>query len=106
MDIVLIPILNGVKAVLSIYNMAIFIRIILSLLLAFNVIQMNGGFLSHLYSALYQLTEPAFAYIRRFIPPFGMFDFSPIIVIIAINILSDVITRIIIKIQYAAPVSF
>ncbi len=105
MDIILIPILKGVMSLLSIYYWVIFIRIILSLLFALNILNPNGGVVTNIYSALYQLTEPAFAYVRRFIPPFGMFDFSPIVVIIAVNILMEVISRVIIKID-AISISF
>ena len=38
---------------------------------------------------LYQVTEPALARIRRFMPVFGGFDFSPMILILAIVFLQS-----------------
>ncbi len=35
-------------------------------------------------SFLYRVTEPVLRYVRRFLPPLGGIDFSPIIVLVAI----------------------
>ena len=34
---------------------------------------------------IYELTEPVLGFLRRYIPPVGGFDFSPLIVFMAIN---------------------
>lgn len=41
-----------------------------------------------LVRVLYQLTEPVFAPIRRALPATGPFDFSPLIVLIGVQILA------------------
>ena len=67
-----------------------FARIILS----WFPINQSGG-LGTVYEFLGRLTEPVLAPIRRIIPPMGMggmgFDFSPIIVLIAIGLLRGAI---------------
>ena len=40
-----------------------------------------------------RVVEPMLAPIRRVVPPFGMLDFSPIILIILIQVLSNLIIR-------------
>lgn len=40
---------------------------------------------------LYQLTEPVFAPVRRVLPAAGPFDFSPLIVLIGVQILARVL---------------
>jgi YggT family protein len=40
---------------------------------------------------LYQVTEPIIAPIRRVVPSLGMFDISPIIVFILLNVLQGVL---------------
>jgi len=43
---------------------------------------------------LHQVTEPVLEPARRLIPTIGMFDISPIVVIFALNILSDLFMQI------------
>jgi len=50
-----------------------------------------GGVMAQVFSALYTVTEPVLGPARRIIPPLGMFDLSPIVVIFALQILSGVI---------------
>ena len=49
---------------------------------------------SPLYRTLHDLTEPVLAPIRNNMPPMGMFDFSPIIAIIGIQILGGIVAQI------------
>lgn len=44
--------------------------------------------------ALDSIVEPMLAPIRRIVPPIGMIDFSPLILIILIQVLSNIIIRI------------
>lgn len=76
-----------VCALLNLYLIALFARIILSW---FPVTP--GGALAQIFSALYSITEPVLGPIRRAIPPIGMggmgLDLSPIIVIIGMRVLA------------------
>ena len=42
----------------------------------------------------YQITEPLLGKIRQYVKPFGMFDFSPMIAIISLQILEIIANRI------------
>jgi YggT family protein len=65
---------------LQLYIYAIFGRIILSY---FPI--SPGGALAPIFSFLYAITEPLLGPARRIIPSIGMFDFSPIVVIFALE---------------------
>lgn len=47
--------------------------------------------MSSIYGVLYSITEPVLGPLRRVIPSIGMFDISPIIVFIGIQIIQNAI---------------
>lgn len=72
---------------LDLFFLAIFGRIILSW---FPV--SPGGTMAQIFSFLYRVTEPVLGPLRRAIPPVGgMFDLSPIVVIIGIQVIQGAI---------------
>ena len=60
---------------------------IFSWLFAFNIINPSNQFISTIGNALYQLTEPLLRPIRRFVPPFGGMDISPLILLVILYFL-------------------
>lgn len=80
----LIAILQTLYYALSIYWWIVVLAAVFSWLYAFNVINSRNQFVSSIGNALYQLTEPVFARIRRFLPDLGGVDISPIIVLLVI----------------------
>ena len=74
--------------------MVIFIiigQVIMSWLLAFNILNMSNQFVATIANALYQITEPLLRPIRSFVPNFGGLDISPIILFLAIYFIRLVI---------------
>lgn len=69
-------------ALLQIYFLVLFARIILS----WFPLQ-PGTAMASIASVLYELTEPVLGPLRRVIPAVGMFDLSPIVAFIGIQIL-------------------
>ena len=68
-------------------NVVIFIiigQVIMSWLLAFNILNMSNQFVATIANALYQITEPLLRPIRSVVPNFGGLDISPIILFLAI----------------------
>ena len=68
-------------------NVVIFIiigQVIVSWLLAFNILNMSNQFVATIANALYQITEPLLRPIRSVVPNFGGIDISPIILFLAI----------------------
>jgi YggT family protein len=66
--------------------------VIVSWLVAFNVINTYNNFVRTLLRVLMALTEPVFRPIRRIIPPISGLDLSPIIVFVIIWFLQYTIT--------------
>ena len=78
MGSILIPILLVISKILELYMYAVFVWVILSWLVAFNVINSRNQVVSIIGRALDQIIEPVLRRIRRFIPPTGSMDLSPI----------------------------
>ena len=72
---------------LRVFGWIIIAHVILSLLIAFNVINMQSGFVRSLSDGLDRVTAPIYRPIRRMLPDFGGLDFSPLVVLLAIQIL-------------------
>lgn len=70
--------------ILDIVWIVVIASAIFSWLFAFNVINSSNQFVGQIGSMLYQLTEPMYRPIRRFVPAFNGLDLSPIIVLVII----------------------
>ena len=71
-----------VDSVVNIYIWLIIINVILSWLVAFNVLNTQNRFVFAVLNATHQLTDPVLNKIRRFIPNLGSIDISPVILIL------------------------
>lgn len=74
-----------VDMITSVVIMLIIIQFIIGLLFAFNVVGRNE-FLLAFYDAINRLFEPVLRPIRNVMPNTGAIDFSPIVLIIGLNI--------------------
>jgi len=79
-----------IDMVLQVLVWIIIAQVIISWLVAFNVINTQSNFVGTLLDALDRLTAPLYRPIRRIMPDFGGIDFSPIVLILAIQILRKV----------------
>jgi YggT family protein len=68
--------------VIQLYIYFIFASVILSWLIAFNVINPYNQFVRSLWQAFNALTEPALRPIRRWLPDLGGIDISPLVLIL------------------------
>ena len=78
------PIAALLIEILEIYKWVVILAVIVSWLVAFNVINVRNNFVSAVLRILYALTEPVFRQVRKVIPPVAGLDLSPIIVFLAI----------------------
>ena len=78
------PVIALIMLVLNLYWWVVIIAVIVSWLIAFNVINTYNNFVRSLLRALGSLTEPVFRQVRRVVPPIGGLDLSPMIVLVAI----------------------
>jgi YggT family protein len=74
-----------VNALASLYFWIIVISVILSWLVAFNVINPYNQFVRTVQVFCYRATEPLLAPIRRFLPDLGGLDISPVILLIGVE---------------------
>ncbi|MCP1199227.1 YggT family protein [Notoacmeibacter sp. MSK16QG-6] len=76
---------------LEIYKWIVIAMIIVSWLVAFDIINRRNRFVDIVWDFLIRVTEPALAPIRRFMPNLGGIDISPIILFIVIFFLQTLI---------------
>ena len=85
-------ILDIVLIVLNLYTWVVIASAVLSWLIAFNVINMRNDVVRSIANGIYQITEPAFRAIRRYLPNLGAMDISPIILLLLILLVEKIIT--------------
>lgn len=68
-------------AIIDFYWWIVIISAIFSWLFAFNVINSSNQFVNMIATFLYNITEPVYRPIRRFLPNLGGIDLSPIVVL-------------------------
>jgi YggT family protein len=68
-----------IDTVVDIAIILLIAQVILSWLVAFNVVNTRNPFVNTVGRFLYQVTEPALRPIRRIIPSFGGIDISPLV---------------------------
>ena len=78
------PIIDVIVFLLDFYMYIVIAAVILSWLIAFNVINTRNHVVAMIADFLYRLTEPVFRPIRKIIPVMGGFDLSPIVVFVII----------------------
>ena len=83
-----IALINILQLLLTVLTWIIIAQVILSWLYAFNVINPGSGFMRSLTEALDKITAPLYRPIRKVMPDFGGIDFSPLVLILAIAIVS------------------
>lgn len=90
----LADLIMGISSLISFF---LFVYIIFSLLISFNVINTYNQFVSIVYGTLYKLFEPLLTPIRNMLPDLGGIDFSPIIVFFALRYITPFIAEAIIR---------
>lgn len=74
-----------IDTLFSLYWWIILATVILSWLLAFNIVNAGNPYVRQVGLLLNRLTEPVLAPIRRILPDLGGLDISPIILLIALE---------------------
>jgi len=76
---------------LFIASWIVFIDVVLSWLIAFNVINTQNDVVRSIWRALESLTAPLYRPIRKILPDFGALDLSPLVVLLIINVLRAIV---------------
>ncbi|VVT05945.1 conserved hypothetical protein [Erythrobacter sp. EC-HK427] len=87
----MLALLQIVDMITTAIIMIVIIQFVIGLLFAFNVVSPSNQFLSQVYQSLNALLEPILRPIRRFMPDTGAIDFSPMVLIILLNIVTIIL---------------
>ena len=70
--------------ILKLYSYVVIANVIVSWLIAFNILNTQNRFVYSILELSYKLTDPILNKIRRFLPNLGSLDISPIILLLLI----------------------
>jgi YggT family protein len=87
----IVTLISIIDLLLSVLMWIIIVQAVLSWLVAFNVVNTHNDFVRQLLYALSRITEPLYRPIRRIMPDFGALDFSPLVVLLIIQILRQIV---------------
>ena len=80
----MIAIFYLVLQILKIYTYVVIANVVISWLVAFNVLNTQNRFVFSILEFTYKLTDPFLNKIRRYLPNLGAFDISPIVLLLLI----------------------
>ena len=70
--------------ILKLYSYVVILNVIISWLVAFNILNTQNRFVYSILELTYRLTDPFLRRIRAFLPNLGNLDISPIILLLLI----------------------
>jgi len=70
--------------ILKLYSYVVIANVVISWLVAFNVLNTQNRFVFSVLEFTYRLTDPFLNKIRRYLPNLGAFDISPIVLLLLI----------------------
>ncbi len=73
-----------IDQVIGLYITLVIVQVVLSWLVAFNVVNTRNRFVYMVGDFLYRITEPALKPIRRLLPNMGGMDLSPVVLILGL----------------------
>ena len=73
-----------IDQVIGLYITLVIVQVVLSWLVAFNVVNTRNRFVYLVGDFLYRITEPALTPIRRLLPSMGGMDLSPVVLILGL----------------------
>ena len=92
--IIVDPLLSVVIVAIELYLIVVFVMVVVSWLVAFNVVNIHNRFVFLVRDFTLRATEPALRPIRRFMPNLGGIDISPVILILFLYFLQQVVANI------------
>ena len=74
-----------INTIINLFIFVLIVQVIMSWLIAFNVVNTRNRFVYMVADIAYKITEPILRPIRRILPNFGGIDLSPVVVIILLG---------------------
>ena len=87
----MIAIFYLVLQILKLYSYVVIANVIVSWLIAFNILNTSNRFVYSVLDVSHKLTDPPLNFIRRYLPNLGSIDISPIILILALMFLRNLV---------------
>tara|TARA_B100000678_G_scaffold80353_1_gene66710 strand:- start:2023 stop:2319 length:297 start_codon:yes stop_codon:yes gene_type:complete len=91
----LVTIYQIVELLTNVFVMLIIVQFVIGLLLAFNVVSRGNDFVISVYRSINSLLDPVLRPIRNMLPQTGAIDFSPLVLIIVLQIFLIILSSII-----------
>ena len=82
---------NLIYAIIELYVLIVILEVGLNWLIALEIVNSDNEAAKKLIALLRRFTEPAYKHLRKYIPPIGGFDMSPLILIIGIHLLARLV---------------
>jgi YggT family protein len=92
--------INIAQYLLWIVSLVIIVQVILSWLFVFNVLNTSSHGVRAFALAIDRITAPLYRPIRRILPDFGGIDFSPLVVLILIQVLQKLLSGVYVQYYY------
>jgi YggT family protein len=83
-----------INYLVNILVVVVIVQFVLSLLISFNVVNMHNNAVAAVWKALNAILEPMLRPIRKILPDTGALDFSPMVLIIGLNLLTILLSGI------------
>jgi len=93
MDAVLNSLMLVSYYALDFYKWVVIVHVLISWLVAFNVINTSNQFVYMIMDVTYRLTEPLYRRIRSIMPNLGGIDLSPVVVLLGVMFLQSLIAQ-------------
>jgi|ERR1051325_11557639 YggT family protein len=93
----LIALVDIIDLLLNVLFWIIIVQVIMSWLFAFNVLNTSQTGVRTFAVALDRLTAPLYRPIRRILPDFGGLDFSPLVILILIQVIEKLLAGVVIQ---------
>lgn len=74
--------------------MLVIVQFVIGLLFSFNVVNASNQFMVQVYRSINALLEPVLGPIRRIMPDTGAIDFSPLVLILLLQILLIILSSV------------
>jgi YggT family protein len=92
----LLALVSIANLLLTVLTWIIIIQVVLSWLFAFNVLNTSSAGVRAFALALEKITAPLYRPIRRVLPDFGGIDFSPLVILILIQIIRRLLAGVVV----------
>jgi YggT family protein len=99
MNTILIPILQVSSVALNLYWWVVLVAVIMSWLVALNMINTHNQIVRTIGNFVHQLTDPVLRRIRRVVPSVGNVDLSAIVLFLLIILLQQFIAQLIFRLS-------